>query len=732
MLIKKIHLKNIKKYDEIEYSFTQGTQLILGPNGSGKSTIIEAIGWVLFDHLDYKLSNWTKWGKDYGSVKVTILDNENDIEYEVFRDTGGKYIISHSGNSELASGIQDVQFHIKKLFKINDDASKVFKDIIGVSQELMASQFSLTPSYKKKIFDPLLGIEKFSRMWNYLKPVESFLSSDINQLKVNEASIKGWIESASSTKDEHASKFSELEKLMDSTSKLELDFKKINDELTRLSNIKIKYDESEIIKNKIKILEGRLGDVKVREKEILEMEKEMNILKPSADKQLNIMNKLDEMKEIEREMKSLSNEHSRLTGEYETLRDSIEYAEEQYKTNFEKINRESKDFKIIEEDFRAMEEQRIKIESEMAELDRQAALAQEGKCPITGDNCPINVYNEVLKKKTKAEDFMENVFYKDYVKVKQKLGQSKNAKINLENLIRMKEQAEKDLEKIGDIVNSINEIVNSMNKYNEILSNKPRIIKINNELGNALERYKELEVMIKNSRVKSVKEDVEKEISDLSTKLSNLDSDSFDHTIYDSTKDDFSKMKTLLEENKRRKGELDLEVNKLKNKLKELNEKEEELSSILDKIGVLNKRYELVKSTRDKLRDIPPYIAKGLLIAINNTANRYHNEIAGACTLEIDENYDVLLSDDKGTRGFRNLSGGEKMTTSVAIRLAFLNEITNIKFLALDEPTASVDSNRKQLLSDIISKIKGVDQLFVISHDDVFISQSNNIVEVEP
>jgi len=50
----------------------------------------------------------------------------------------------------------------------------------------------------------------------------------------------------------------------------------------------------------------------------------------------------------------------------------------------------------------------------------------------------------------------------------------------------------------------------------------------------------------------------------------------------------------------------------------------------------------------------------------------------------------------------------------------------------MDEPTASVDDVRKQLLSDIIAKVQGVEQLFIISHDDVFMSQSDNIIEVEP
>jgi exonuclease SbcC len=202
--------------------------------------------------------------------------------------------------------------------------------------------------------------------------------------------------------------------------------------------------------------------------------------------------------------------------------------------------------------------------------------------------------------------------------------------------------------------------------------------------------------------------------------------------VYDGVKEKHSRTKAIILEKEKYKSEMEIAIKKNKEKVDEIFIKEEELKKLSDNYVVLSKKLELVKATREKLRDIPPEIAKNLLIAINNSANRYHNEIVGASTLEIDENYDVLLSDSNGTRGYKNLSGGEKMTASVAIRMAFLNEITNIKFLALDEPTASVDNVRKHLLSDIITKVKGISQLFIITHDDVFIPQSNNIIEVIP
>lgn len=731
MIIGKVKIKDIKKYKEAEYDFSKGVQLILGPNGSGKSTIIECIGWVIFNHLDTKLSNWVRWGAECGSVTVTFISN--DIEYNVYRYTDGTYKLL-KGKEIIAIGVQDVQIQIKKFLSIDDDASRVFRDIIGVSQELMASQFSMSPSFKKKIFEPLLGIEKYNRMWSSLKPIEGFLKDEMDLTNVEKAKIEGWISSGKDIIKEYEDKEKEIEDVKEDIKNVTEEFLVVDESFKELSSIKVKFDELKKVESDIKVLRGRIGDVEERERDIEDMRTEMETLEESAKKQERIRSKLEDMKEVEKELKKSQEEHQDLSEQYESLRDSIEYAEHQYKDNYEILYEESKRFEKLEKEFKGIEEQRIKLESEMDEINRQLLSAKDGKCPITGNLCPVNVYGDVVKKKEKATDFMENIFYKDYMDLKTKVGQGKNAQLNLQKLIKMKEEADKDMERIADIVNLINKVVNDIDRYDTILSNRPTLMKINDGLGESLERYRELEAVLKNSSIGDSRTKLEGSLNELEDKYKELSTETKDFSVeeFESLKEQHSELKIMVREKKKDKTEKAVELSNLKKKVDILRDKEKEIGKIGSKYDILSRRYELVQASREKLRDIPPEIAKNLLIAINNTANRYHNEIVGACTLEIDENYDVLLSDHKGTRGFKNLSGGEKMTTSVAIRLAFLNEITNIKFLALDEPTASVDDVRKQLLSDIIAKVKGVDQLFIISHDDVFMSQSDNIIEVEP
>ena len=64
---------------------------LVGRNGAGKTTILEAIAWALFDHLDYKRDDFVKRGTKRGHVAVAFISDLDGREYVVTRDTGGGY-----------------------------------------------------------------------------------------------------------------------------------------------------------------------------------------------------------------------------------------------------------------------------------------------------------------------------------------------------------------------------------------------------------------------------------------------------------------------------------------------------------------------------------------------------------------------------------------------------------------------------------------------------------------
>ena len=67
------------------------------------------------------------------------------------------------------------------------------------------------------------------------------------------------------------------------------------------------------------------------------------------------------------------------------------------------------------------------------------------------------------------------------------------------------------------------------------------------------------------------------------------------------------------------------------------------------------------------------------------------------------------------------------MMQRVGLAQALLNDPD---LIFLDEPTINLDENRRVMLAEQLSKIDGLEQLFVISHDDTFIEESQHVIRV--
>jgi exonuclease SbcC len=108
-------------------------------------------------------------------------------------------------------------------------------------------------------------------------------------------------------------------------------------------------------------------------------------------------------------------------------------------------------------------------------------------------------------------------------------------------------------------------------------------------------------------------------------------------------------------------------------------------------------------------------------------------EIAGDRRVELrwTPDYEIVLVADGREHAFRQLSGGEQMSAALAVRLAILKILTSSDVVFLDEPTQNMDESRRQNLAQEILRIKGFKQMIVISHDDTFNSNLENVIEIE-
>ena len=142
---------------------------------------------------------------------------------------------------------------------------------------------------------------------------------------------------------------------------------------------------------------------------------------------------------------------------------------------------------------------------------------------------------------------------------------------------------------------------------------------------------------------------------------------------------------------------------------------------------------ETLEAIRRILRDAGPHVTAALIAGISDEAAQIFGELVNDYTrrLRWTEEYGIELEVDGHKRGFDQLSGGEQMSAALAVRLALLRALSQIDLAFFDEPTAHLDEQRREALARQITNVRGMQQLFVISHDDTFEQITQRVIRVE-
>jgi exonuclease SbcC len=165
--IRSLHIKNVKSFGEDvpEFTFSDGTIFLTGQNGAGKSTMIEAIGYALFNVQPYKLEDMVRNGAGTGVITAWI--EKGDDSYRVVRKFGKSpsWVVYDEDGVDVGTKKADVTKFLCGFFEIDDEKQleKVFEKVIGVPQGMFTTVFKLKPAERKAIFDPIINVEKFRR-----------------------------------------------------------------------------------------------------------------------------------------------------------------------------------------------------------------------------------------------------------------------------------------------------------------------------------------------------------------------------------------------------------------------------------------------------------------------------------------------------------------------------------------------------------------------------------------
>lgn len=208
MIIRSIRMKNIKSFGDgpdgngVVIKFDSGINRIGGKNGSGKSSIIESIGYALFDAEPERGDNrfrvesyLVRTGQKSGEIDVWV--ETGDGIYRVERDIGQtkrrwKVLREDDGFIE-AEGDREVREFLAVLWGLPgpERLSELFHGLIGVKQGRFTQPFDCAPSIARGHFDPLLDVDIFRRCFDYLLEPLRMLNEEKHQTENRLSGLDG-------------------------------------------------------------------------------------------------------------------------------------------------------------------------------------------------------------------------------------------------------------------------------------------------------------------------------------------------------------------------------------------------------------------------------------------------------------------------------------------------------------------------------------------------------------
>lgn len=141
-------------------------------------------------------------------------------------------------------------------------------------------------------------------------------------------------------------------------------------------------------------------------------------------------------------------------------------------------------------------------------------------------------------------------------------------------------------------------------------------------------------------------------------------------------------------------------------------------------------RLDTLSKIRDGFKKIPAYLSEVSTARISRAASETLSTLMDrGVIVTLDSEYNLKFEFDNSILDFNQLSDGQQILASLAIRLSIVKLFSDFGLVFLDEPTINLDVVSRELLADNIHNIQ-FNQVFLITHDDFFQNNYNNIINL--
>lgn len=327
MRINRVHLENYRIHESLDIEFSKGINLLLGDNGKGKSSILEAIGYALFDS-DLRTNNQReaiKYGKKSAKIEIEFVGID-DEEYRVVRKI--------PGTTQLFKGdemIEGKNEKIRELCGIKGDMKGIYDNVIIAKQNEFISAFKEKATEREKIFNKVFNTDIYAKIYEgYSREVASKYEREL---------------------DMATNSFQNISEMI-------IDSKELEEKIEfQCENLKVQKEYEEVLETRYSELKDNLRDMRALE---------INIEKLSGEKRVaeqSIANRESEEKEItaliDESIQALkvAQENQKSFEEYQDLA-----------VQLEKIKKEKRELEAERDRYYNFERKKSSVENELSQL----------------------------------------------------------------------------------------------------------------------------------------------------------------------------------------------------------------------------------------------------------------------------------------------------------------------------------------------------------------------------
>jgi exonuclease SbcC len=754
MRLEKIFIENLKIFPKLElYLEDYDLALITGPNGAGKTTAFVAVPVIAFYNefngrslKDYALENKVaKIGLEFeheGKRYIIVRQYSDGSTQSIFTDIIEKRKISKS---------REIQNTIEKLFGMD---AKTFLNTVVIAQGEVETLSERTPKERRELFLKFLGID-FKKAYEKASDEIKNLDNRIGQILVE----KTVLEKDVKIKPEIEKRIPEIEE----------EIGKIN--LTLAEKEKGKnslLNEKEGLQKTLKSIEEMLAAYQMLEKEKERLDNEIK----EFEKKIGGLKKED----IEARIGLLDQKLKTISTTLELL-DKRNQIEARYK-NLEEIVKTLESYRKPEE----LKQEEEVLRKKVDELANKIEDIKRNRMEIETKNSASKLYIKNLREETVcplcktelSEDRRIELITEIESEIKEYPNTVKNLDTSIEKLSREKFQLE---QKLSEIIREYGRSYDAYKKIENLAKGLPKEVVSDPKAG-----LKNLEIELGNigsqltdnaaiiglelkslgvQRLIQVQNQLNKEKEELNKALSSYEKYEENISKLNMVEEQMAKLLPLEDEKNRlenkilqidnlikqvekeinilyqNKGNREKELEGLKVKLRELEDKEQQLKKKFEEEKELTKRKEILTIVKEQvfkdnafptvfLEEFVKHVQMNLSDFISRfKGGRYEIDISLTREGDVEVRARDRSKIDSTFRSIKDFSQGERTILGFAIRLATMKAISSYKgksmpnILIVDEGFGPLDQENMKALIDGIKDLKNVfEQIFIITHID--------------